>query len=285
MLRSVVQCRNHDYAIIDTYSTTNFWYAFATSQLCRLLRLKYIPILHGGDLPNRLIKNPLISELIFKHSYRCVSPSLYLTKKFNDKNFLNLVTIPNTIELNKYPFQTKKCNAPKLLWVRSFAAIYNPKMAIEVFSAIKESYPSATFCMVGPDKDGSLLQTKQMANDLNTDVVFSGKLSKKDWIKLSNQYNVFINTTHFDNTPLSVIEAMALGLAVVSTNVGGIPFLINHEIDGLLVADNATTEMVLAIKKIVNNPDLFLQLTHNARHKIENFDWEIVKYKWFEILK
>ena len=42
---------------IDTYSTTNFYYAFFTSQLSRLFKIKYIPILHGGNLPERIRKS------------------------------------------------------------------------------------------------------------------------------------------------------------------------------------------------------------------------------------
>ena len=64
---------------------------------------------------------------------------------------------------------------------------------------------------------------------------FTGKLSKQEWRDLSKDYNVFINTTNFDNTPVSVIEAMALGIPVVSTNVGGLPFLITDKVDGVLV--------------------------------------------------
>ena len=84
----------------------------------------------------------------------------------------------------------------------------------------------ATLAMIGPDVDGSLTKVKDLARKKNLDVNFTGKLSKPEWINYSKDFNVFINTTNFDNTPVSVIEAMALGLPVVSTNVGGMPFLI-----------------------------------------------------------
>ena len=55
MLFKTFQYRNKvDYVFIDTYSTLNFWYAFLVSQLCRILNIKYITKLHGGDLLNRL---------------------------------------------------------------------------------------------------------------------------------------------------------------------------------------------------------------------------------------
>jgi glycosyltransferase involved in cell wall biosynthesis len=285
MLWSIFQNRKVDAVLIDTYSTTNFWYAFATSQLCRLLKLKYIPILHGGNLPFRLKNNPKICNMIFDHSYHNVSPSHYLLEKFREQGFPNLIYIPNGIEIENYPFKERKKASPNLLWVRSFSKTYNPLMAVEVFSTIKKKYPEATLCMVGPEKDGSLLDAKQKAKDLKLEVFFTGKLSKQDWIKLSKEYAVFINTTHFDNMPVSVIEAMCLGLAVVSTNVGGIPYLLENKKEGLLVQDSNIDEMVSAIEEIIENPDLFLYITDHARGKAESFDWESVKHKWRAILK
>jgi glycosyltransferase involved in cell wall biosynthesis len=284
MLGAVFQKRTSDFVIIDTYSTTNFWYAFVISQLCRILNVRYVPILRGGDLPNRFVKSSFFCHLIFKYAFQNVVPSQYLYSSFRNFGIYSLKFIPNSIELSNYSFLERKAVKPNLLWVRSFASIYNPIMAVEVFYKIKKLYPDATLCMVGPDKDGSLIETQQKAKELQLDIRFTGKLSKSDWIKLSQEYDIFINTTHFDNTPVSVIEAMALGLAVVSTNVGGIPFLLENEKEGVLVLDNDIDEMVKAIKKLIENPKIVMNLTQSARRKAESFDWEIVKHKWFEIL-
>lgn len=285
MLWSVFQYRKVDCVLIDTYSTVNFWYAFATSQLCRMLKLKYIPILHGGNLVSRLKNNPRICRMIFKHSFQNVAPSLFLINQFKSEGYENLIHIPNSIQLENYPFLERKKAKPNLLWVRSFAQIYNPIMAVEVFALIKKKYPEATLCMIGPEKDGSLWRAKQKAKELKLDIFFTGKLSKRDWINKSKEYDVFINTTHFDNMPVSVIEAMSLGLAVVSTNVGGIPFLIEGQKEGLLIPDNDVVKMVEAIDRLIEDSDLFNRISTNARRKSELFNWSVVKCKWTDILK
>jgi glycosyltransferase involved in cell wall biosynthesis len=285
MLWSVFRFSKADGVLIDTYSTANFWYAFATSQLCRLLGLKYIPILHGGNLAFRLQKNPKICKMIFKYSFQNVSPSLFLIEQFKVKGYENVIHIPNAVELQNYPFLERKKASPNLLWVRSFAKIYNPVMAVKVFAAIKKKYPEATLCMVGPEKDGSLLNAKQTAKDLELEIRFTGKLSKQEWIRQSAEYAVFINTTHFDNMPVSIVEAMSLGLAVVSTNVGGIPYLLADQKEALLVPDNDVEKMVEKIDLLMQNPILFKEITTNARRKAEYFDWQMVKFKWMTILK
>lgn len=273
-----------DYVLIDTYSTQNFWFAFIISQLCRILKLKYIAKLHGGDLPNRLSKSPFFCDMIFKNAYKITAPSGYLMNAFKVKYHNNIIYIPNTIEINNYPLVQKEYSVPKILWVRSFSSIYNPKMAIKVAANLKEKYPDVVLCMIGPDKENLIDECKKYAKKLNVDVEFTGKLSKKKWIKRSKEFNVFINTTHFDNTPVSVIEAMALGIPVVSTNVGGIPFLLNDSENALLVKDGDTEAMSQAIEKIMSNNQLRTLLITNGRTLVEEFDWSIVKQKWIDIL-
>lgn len=273
-----------DYVLIDTYSTKNFWYAFIISQLCRILNVKYIPKLHGGDLPSRIVRTKFFSNLIFNHAYINIAPSYYLYEAFKSNGYTNLKYIPNTIELQLYPQSVKTFDSPRILWVRSFAKIYNPIMAVKVFINLKKTYPDATLCMIGPKKDDSFEKTKRFAQKNGVEVTFTGKLSKEAWIAKSKDYNVFINTTHFDNTPISVIEAMALGLPVVSTNVGGIPYLLRDEHNALLVEDNDLAGMTEKVDRLFKDPTLAEKISGNAKATVQSFDWEIVKKEWIDLL-
>ncbi|MCL9769757.1 glycosyltransferase family 4 protein [Flavobacterium sp. HXWNR69] len=285
MLRAVFVYRNHvSYILIDTYSTTAFWYAFFSSQLARLFSVPYLPILHGGNLPQRLQRNPFLCQLLFAHAYQNVAPSGYLKHAFETAGYSNVVLIPNTIEITRYPFKARISFAPKLLWVRAFAGIYNPKMAIDVLAQLKEKYPEAALTMVGPDKDGSLKTTQDYANSLGVSVCFTGQLSKSEWGQLSEDHAIFINTTHFDNTPVSVMEAMALGLPVISTKVGGIPYLLTDTENALLVPDGAVSAMVQAVVQLIENPNQATEMATNARRFVEQLDWEVVKEKWVELM-
>ncbi|WP_299334694.1 glycosyltransferase family 4 protein [uncultured Psychroserpens sp.] len=276
--------RKVDVVIIDTYSTHNFYFALIISQLCRLFRRDYIPSLNGGNLPARLKKHPKMCGLIFNHAKCSVSPSLYLKNSFKNYGYDNVKYIPNTLKIENYQVYPKSYEAPKLLWVRSFSKIYNPKLAIHVFAKLKTLYPEAELCMVGPDSDGTLKQIEDLVKSLKLNVKLTGKLSKTEWIRLSKAYNIFINTTNFDNTPVSVIEAMALGLPVVSTNVGGMPFLISNDDAGILVQPNNQDEMIEAIVQLLNDKAKREKIIKNARAQVEQFDWENVKKLWIKIL-
>ncbi len=277
--------KNTDFVLIDTYSTLNFYYAFIVSQFCRMLRLKYIPVLHGGNLPDRLKSNPKMSNALFNHAYTNVAPSEYVKSNFENFGYSNLVCIPNAFKIKNYPFKPRQFDKVKLLWVRAFSKIYNPLLAIDILKKMKDENIEASLCMVGPDSDGSMEKVKKHAAKLGVEIMFTGKLEKEEWVNLSEDYNIFINTTNFDNMPVSVIEAMALGLPVVSTNVGGMPFLIEHNQDGILVAPNNATAFVDEIKQICRQPEFANLLTLKARKKVEQFNWETVKHKWIDLLQ
>lgn len=281
--RTFTAHKKTDWVLIDTYSTQNFYYAVLVGSLCRVLDLPYVCILHGGNLPNRLKHSPKLSKRLFKNAHANVSPSLYLKTIYETYGYDNVVHIPNTISLQNYPHHKKTFDNPKLLWVRSFSEVYNPELAVSVLQELRQRGYDATLCMVGPDADGSLVGVKTLAKNLNLPVTFTGKLSKKSWVALSKDYNVFINTTNFDNTPVSVIEAMALGLPIVSTNVGGMPYLIDDEVDGLLVAPNDKVAMADAVCLLFENIDQTEAMVVKAREKVAAFDWENVKERWGEV--
>lgn len=273
-----------DNALIDTYSTQNFYYALLVSQCCRLVKLPYIPILHGGNLPQRLVHSPKLSALLFKSAKVMVSPSLYLESVFKAHGYPNVVYIPNSLQLQNYTFTARPIDSIKLLWVRSFSAIYNPKLAVDILKELLDAGQHAELCMVGPDTDGSMAVVKAYAEDLGVLVTFTGKLTKAEWTHIAMDYNVFINTTNFDNMPVSVIEAMALGLPIVSTNVGGLPFLIEAGVDGILVPPNDCKAFVEAILALKSNPEHTKAMALKARKKVEQFDWEVVKAQWIDVL-
>lgn len=150
-------------------------------------------------------------------------------------------------------------------------------------SLLKVKYPGTSLCMVGPDK-GLLEAVKQMAATEELDVVFIGRQSKKEWAALSRGYDIFINTSHIDNMPFSVIEAMSLGMAVVSTNVGGIPHLLTHGENAMLVPDGDFHSMAESVAELMENESLRTSILKQSEALVAQSSWENVRDKWLEIL-
>lgn len=276
--------RSADWILIDTYSTQNFWYAYFCGKLAHLLKKKYVLLLHGGDLPKRLQTTPAKTRWLLKKSHVNIAPSVYLQKRLQEEGLSEIKYIPNSISLKNYEFRERKDVQPKLLWVRAFANIYDPMSAIKTLELLFEKYEQAELCMVGPEKDETFKKCQAYVEEKALPVSFPGKLDKSRWHQLSQEYDIFLNTSTVDNTPVSVIEAMALGLPVVSTNVGGIPYLITDGHHGVLVPPNDPAAMANAVEELLSHPEKTHDRAISAREKVEEFDWDIVKKQWVELL-
>lgn len=282
MLRTIRKRKNDvDIVLIDTYSTMAFHYAWICGWVCRRLGLKYIPILHGGDMPERLRRSPGLCNIFFGKSFANIVVSGYLQKHMQQKGY-SCTLIPNSISSGDYTFRKRNELKPNLLWVRAFHKTYNPDMGIELVDKLVQQYPQVHLTMVGPEVDGSMAVAKTYTaqKGLDKHITFTGKLSKQEWTSLAQEADIFINTTNYDNLPVSVIEAMALGLPVVSTNVGGLPFLIKDSKTGFLVEPDDTPGMARAIKTLLNDSELAESMSVSARKHAEEFDWDFIKEKW-----
>lgn len=287
MLRSIWRYRKQvDLVLIDTYSTTAFYYAWLSAKLCRWLGIKYIPILHGGNLPARFERSPGKCRTVFGNSTMNIAVSPYLLHYLEQAGFKGIV-IENSIALKDYFFRQRTQLRPQLLWVRSFHETYNPQLAVHLVHELKQRYPGVQLTMVGPEVDGSMERCKQLATYLGVEqqITFTGKLSKQDWTSLAQSKDIFINTTDYDNLPVSVLEAMALGLPVVSTNVGGIPYIITDKQNGLLVHADDVAAMTTAVTQLLSDNSMAATISRNAREYVEQYDWNIIRTKWHNLLQ
>ncbi len=286
ILFSVIKyARVVDYIIIDTYSTSNFIYAKLVGFIATFLGVDYIPVLRGGNLPALLQTNKADVFNFFRNAYCNVAPSNYLKSVFDKYNFKTDL-IPNSIPLDAYSFKNRNQFKANLLYVRALADLYNPTMAIEVLYKLVSKGFDASLIMIGADVNGNMEKCKTLANKYNISnrVEFTGKLSKAQWHKKSTEADFLINTTNFDNTPISVIEAMALGLVVVSTNVGGMPFLIDDNLNGLLVPAEDEVQMSNAIEYLLNNNCVAHALVMQARKDVLQYDVNMVTTGWQRLL-
>jgi glycosyltransferase involved in cell wall biosynthesis len=186
-----------------------------------------------------------------------------------------------------YIYRRRERAQPRLVWLRSFHTIYNPALAPKIVALLAADYPDIQLAMIGPDRgDGSLQATKQAAADLGVGgrIVMPGGVRKAEVSEWMNKGDIFINTTYVDNTPISVLEAMACGLCVVSSDVGGIPYLVTHAHDALLVPPGNPVAMANAVRCVLDQPGLARHLSENARATAEGFDWSVVLPQWHSLL-
>jgi glycosyltransferase involved in cell wall biosynthesis len=281
--------RRRDYAVaqIDVYSGPAFLWAEVVCWVLRRARKPYVLTLHGGQLPEFAARWPNRVRRLLRSAAAVTSPSRYLRERLEPLG-VTIRLLPNPIEADRYPFRERGPVRPQLVWLRAFHRIYNPTLGPRVLSMLALDFPEARLRMIGPDKgDGSRDDTRRAAADLGVSdrIEFTGGVAKTDVPAALSRGDVFLNTTNVDNTPVSVLEAMACGLCVVSTNVGGLPYLLDDGTTALLVPPGDAAAMADAVRRLLGDPELARRLSRNGRAMAETFAWGVILPKWESLLR
>ncbi len=287
MCRTVVGSRGrYDVAQIDVFSGPAFFWAEATGWLLTRMGKPFVLALRGGDLPRFARRFGGRVRRLFRAADRVVAPSGYLARSMTVPG-VTIQTVPNPIDLAAYPYVCRERPEPRLMWLRALHAIYNPVLAPRVLARLVGEFAQAELVMAGPDKgDGTLgrLEAEVRRQRLEGRVRVVGGVPKSAVPALLRTGDVFLNTTDVDNTPVSVLEAMACGLCVVTTNAGGIPFLVEEGREALLVGRDDAAAMADAVGRVLKEPGLAARLSEAGRRKAESMDWSRVLPMWEEVL-
>jgi glycosyltransferase involved in cell wall biosynthesis len=273
-------------AQVDVYSGAAFLYAEAVAGLLRLLRKPYVLTLHGGNLPTFSRRWPQRVRQLLQSATVVTTPSAYLLERLRHYRS-DIRLLPNAVDVRAYPFRVRERPRARMVWLRAFHRIYNPDLAPAVLARVAAGFGDARLTMIGPNKgDGTLEKVRRAAAALQVEdrLTLPGGVAKRDVPTWLDGGDVFLNTADVDNTPVSVIEAMAAGLCIVSTNVGGLPYLLKDEHDALLVPPRNSEAMARAVERVLHEPGLAGRLSRNARARAEQFDWASILPQWETLL-
>ncbi len=268
-----------DFAVahVEVYSGRAFLWAEAVCWLLRRLDKPYMLALHGGDLPLLARRQPLRVRRLLATTPVVTAPSSFLRERLIACKS-NIRILRNALDLETYPFRLRVAPRPRLVWLRALHEIYNPVLAVRVLADLVRDHPEAELLMVGPAKDDSALAVQEVALELGVAdrLTLAGGVPKPDVPHWLDRGDIFLNTTNIDNSPVSVVEAMACGLCVVSTDVGGLPYLLRDGKSALLVPPDESPAMAAAVRRILGNPSLAAHLSQQARVQAEAFDWPVI---------
>ena len=276
----------YEVAHVDVFSGQAFLWAESVCWVLRMIGKPYVLTLHGGNLPAFAQRWSGRVQRLLHSAAAVTAPSLFLLQEMRPYRS-NIRVLPNPLDLNSYRFRIRKRPQPHILWLRALHSIYNPSLALKAMALLDVDFPNSRLTMVGPDKgDGSLQRLQQLLARLGfaERVTLPGGVPKSEVPKWMNEGDIFLNTTNVDNSPVSVLEAMASGMCVVSTNVGGIPYLLENERDGLLVPPDDPEAMAMAIRRLLTEPTLAERLSASARKKAEQYDWSVILPQWEALL-
>ncbi|WP_299084215.1 glycosyltransferase family 4 protein [uncultured Paraglaciecola sp.] len=187
--------------------------------------------------------------------------------------------VPNVLDTQLFCFQPKSkiSDTPHIMVARNLEEIYDVPTAIHAFAIILQQFPDAQLSIAGSGPELDKLQQLTQQLGLTEKVTFTGRLTVEEMAKLYHSADLSINPSVVDNTPNSVIESLACGTPVVTTNVGGIPKLVSDQHDALLIDPAQPQIMADAAIKILSDNDLRQRLIDNGQQTTEKFHWQNVK--------
>jgi glycosyltransferase involved in cell wall biosynthesis len=271
-------------AIVSVFSGRAFALGAESLALARALGVPSVAWLHGGGLPAYGERHPRLVRRTLGLADEVVAPSAFLARWADGMGLASRV-IPNVVDLGAYEHRPRTTLRPRLLWMRTFLDAYDPMTAVRVLARLRADGLDATLTMAGQDK-GLLGPTRALASDLGLGhaVTFPGFASGSGKLRLLADHDVFLNTNLVDNAPVTVLEAAASGLVVVSTAVGGVPDLLPDGEAARLVPAGDVEAMAGAVVHLLGHPQEAASLAAAARAVAERSDRPAVQGAWRDLV-
>jgi glycosyltransferase involved in cell wall biosynthesis len=261
------------------------WHLFAAPAIAiaRFRRAAVIVNYHGGSADTFFAQGPrYVLKMLAGTSLR-VMPSAYLQRVFSQYG-LSSEVIPNIVDLSLFTplTRTTRATQPHIVVTRNLEPIYDIATAIRALALIRQRMPSVRMTIAGCGPDREKLQA--LAHHLGQDAAihFAGRLVNGDVARLVASASCLLNPSTVDNMPVSILEAFACGVPVVSTRAGGIPDMLEDGVAGLLVPVGDDTAMAKAVLRILQNPLLALHFSSVGLVEVEKYSWKKVRRQWLD---
>ena len=288
MLRVIWRLRRTvDVVHIDTFGAKAFLWAELSATLLRRLNKPYILTLRGGSLPDVAKRLPRRMHRLLVGAAHITSPSAFMRDHFSHMQ-PDIEVIRNPLYLDRYPYRERREFAPRLIWLRAFHRIYDPLTPVRALAMLRQNVPDAIMTMIGPDKgDGTLQAVRQLIAELKLGEVIEiiEGIPNDEVGAYLNKHDLFINTSHIDNAPVTVTEALACGLCVISTPAGAIPEVLSNPTSGVIVPVDDPMTLADTIRKLLGDPERVHELSQHAGVAAQRYDSGPIFKRWGVIMR
>lgn len=248
----------------------------------RLLGKKVILNYHSGEAEDHLANWGMLVHPWLKLAHEIVVPSGYLREVFAGHGYACRV-IRNTVDLSQFRFRERLPVRPLLLSVRNLESHYRVDNTLEAFALLSKTRPDARLLVAGYGSEEAPLKKRVASLGLENQVRFTGRTERCNIPALFDQADIFVNSSEIDNQPLSILEAFAAGLTVVTTPVGDIPNMVHDGVSGKLVACNDPQAMARAIREVLDQPELAARMARRGYEEVPAYTWRQIGAQWTNV--
>ncbi len=247
--------------------------------VARLLGKRVILNYHSGEAGDHLKHWRGLVHPWLGLAHRIVVPSEYLRQVFEEHGYRAHV-VPNIVDTGLFVYRERGALQPRFLSTRMLEPSYGVDVVVKAFALVKARYPEATLTITGSGSEEARL--RQLAKGVGG-IIFVGRVRPECVPALCDAADVFLNAPLVDNQPLSVLEAFASGLPLVTTAAGGIATMVRHGESGLIVPPADAQAMADAALTLLREPGLAQRVAHGGRKVALAHSWSHVRDQWRDI--
>lgn len=214
---------------------------------------------------------------------KIIVPSSYLVDVFAEFG-IEATSVFNFVDSERFPFRYRKPLKPVFLSNRNFETHYNVDCTLRAFKIIQAEFPDSKLIVVGDGPERQYLEELSRSLEIRS-VEFRGAVRPEAMAAVYDEADIYLNSSSIDNMPNSIIEAFSAGLPVVSTNAGGIPYIVENGRLGLLVEKNDHEALAKNALRLLMDDAFAQSLITAARESVKQYSWEEVSDKWIDIYK
>lgn len=270
---------------VDVFSGNSLLIAKLTARLARVRGLRLVLTLRGGAIPSELNQRPEAYRQVLKLADYIQTPSHFLAEAIQNKLGIKANVLPNPINLERFSHKIGM-ERRNLLWVRAFTEIYNPGLAIETLAILKKKHPELRLTMIGPDK-GMLSQVQDLVKrlDLERSVDFLGPVANERLSQYYQSHAVYLNTTSYESFGTAVVEAAATALPIVSTRVGELPYIWEHDQNIKFSSEITPESFAKEVAAMLDNPEKAKEIGLSGMERVQEFEWNFINNCWLDLIK
>jgi glycosyltransferase involved in cell wall biosynthesis len=269
------------YDVIHVFSASYWSFVLAplpAMVIARLYGKKVILNYHSGEAEDHFTRWPSAVRQV-RLAHEVVVPSEYLVEVFA-RFGIRAQAIFNFVDVENIPYRRRLAIRPRFLSNRNFEPMYNVACVIRAFGRIQLEFSEAEIVVAGFGSQRSALEllagTLQLRN-----VKFVGRVPADQMGVLYGETDVFLNASDIDNMPLSILDSFAAGVPVVTTDAGGIPYMVQDGVTGLLVARGDDEGLAAAAMRLLRDDALASRVADSARAEcLARYVWPVVGETW-----
>ena len=273
--RKVAQ--NYDVLHIHCCSGWGFLPAVVGVMVGKRLKKRVVLTYHGGGGEHFFDRHPRLVHYYLTRTNANIVLSGFLAKVF-DKHRLPYTIIPNIIELDNSHYRERPALKPLFICTRAHEPLYNIPCILRAFQNTLTELPEATLTLVG---DGSQHERLiQMADEMGLrNVTFTGRVDNSEIYHYLDEADIMLSAPKVDNMPVSILEGMNAGLLVISSNVGGVPYMIEDGKTGLLFESDNVTQLTEQMLWALEHPETAHAITKQGHLASSNYLWRNIREK------